>query len=57
MRWTARRRWVMVGKRSRIPHGLNQGVPMNKVTWFLRLLGLAFNTLLLLREGRDHGWI
>jgi hypothetical protein len=30
---------------------------MNKVTWFLRLLGLAFNTLLLLREGRDHGWI
>jgi len=30
---------------------------MSQFSWILRLIGLAFNALLLWREGRDHGWI
>jgi hypothetical protein len=30
---------------------------MQKMTWFLRLIGIILNAVLLLREGRDHGWI
>jgi hypothetical protein len=40
-----------------IRRDLDQGAHMSQFNWIVRLISLAFNVVLLWREGRDHGWI